>query len=338
MIATAWRPARSMRRRLPAALLATATLLAGAMSLWQAGQAHAEPQPFLTVAELRDRYAHPDDRYIEISGVRLRFRDQGEGPAIVLLHGSNSSLEKYDALATQLRSRYRLIRFDMPGMGLSEHLDPANPSAIPGDELVAALLDHLAISRAVIVGNSAGGSIACFFAARFPQRTQALVLANTPSDSLSQVRIERSPELAQQFALAAELGYRTYEYWETYLRWLAGDPARIDTPIIQRYFDMNRRHPELAAQPSWRLTTAEQETLDALHAVSVPTLLLWGTRSPVMPLGAAERIEHHLKSTHSSRLLLEDVGHYPPLEAPERFAMLLAAYIEAVLTPAANAD
>jgi len=311
--------------------LSVATL-AVLMSSASPGAAGANDSAYLDISELRERYSRDGDRYVTLADARLRFRDEGEGPVIVLLHGSNSSLEKYDGVVDSLRHRYRLIRFDMPGMGLSEHLDPVNPSATaPGDQLLAMLLDHLGIARAAVVGNSSGGSIGAFFAAHHPDRTQALILANTPSDPIGEARIKHSAQLEEQFAIAAETGMRSMEYWRVYLGWLAGDPDRIAESTVRRYFDMNRRNPAQGGAPPWRLTTAQQEMLEALREVRAPILLLWGMRSLVMPMAAAERLSLHLANASPSRLLLDDVGHYPPLEVPERFALLLAAYLESAL-------
>jgi pimeloyl-ACP methyl ester carboxylesterase len=67
-----------------------------------------------------------------------------------------------------------------------------------------------------------------------------------------------------------------------------------------------------------------------MRAVKSPTLLIWGAKDVLLPVQAGKALAGYLSGTDVSMVVMPDVGHYPPLEAPDRFAKILAAYMEAV--------
>lgn len=285
----------------------------------------------LTLAQLRALYTRPADRMFDFHGMPIRYRDEGAGRVVVLLHGSFGSLESFDPLAARLARRYRVVRFDMPGMGLSGTL-PKNgtPSTAYADEILKALLDRLQIDRAAIVGVSSGGNAGFHFAHAHPGMVEALVLANTPADPVVQARIQRSPALAAEFREAARTGLKRREYWRIYLEWLAGDAARVSPAFIDKYYDFNRRAADPNALPFQR-PNDPAPTQRALAAVIAPTLLVWGARDLVLPLPAMDTLAGYLTGTQVSQLVQPDVGHYPPLETPDRFGAITESYLEQVL-------
>jgi pimeloyl-ACP methyl ester carboxylesterase len=69
--------------------------------------------------------AHPADRYIAVGDARLRYRDEGDGPAVILVHGWTLDLEMWDPQVAALSAAFRLVRFDRRGYGLSGGLSMA---------------------------------------------------------------------------------------------------------------------------------------------------------------------------------------------------------------------
>lgn len=268
--------------------------------------------------------------------MKIRYKDEGKGPAIVLMHGSYSALDNYDALAAALSKNHRVIRFDLPGMGLSETLSADAATTTPfGDDVMKALLDKLGIDKFVLVGTSSGGSISYYFAARFPDRVTALVLCNTPADPVFNDKVPRIPELDVELKRAAQTGYRDLRYWTVYMRVLAGDPSRPSKAWIERYYDMGRRILPKKAHYFWRSTQNAQATQATIAEVKAPTLLIWGTVDNVLPLPSMDVLKGYLKNATVSEVVLTDVGHYPPFDAPNRVATLLEGYLKAI-TPAVS--
>ncbi len=129
-------------------------------------------------APLEARWAPPPSQFIDIAGLRLHLRDTGprEAPAILLLHGFASSLHAWEGWAPALEARHRVIRFDLPGFGLTGADPTGDYSDARAHALIMALMDRLGLRQADVVGSSMGGRIAWTFAAAQPARVRKLVL------------------------------------------------------------------------------------------------------------------------------------------------------------------
>jgi 3-oxoadipate enol-lactonase len=112
--------------------------------------------------------------WFEREGVRLFAVEDGEGPAIVMLHGGMASHLASLPLIAPLASRYRVIAPDVRGNGKSWSGERLSFDQLADD--VAALLDHAGVDRAVVGGVSGGSGVALRFALRHPGRTAGLVL------------------------------------------------------------------------------------------------------------------------------------------------------------------
>ena len=129
----------------------------------------------------------PAGRFVEIGGRRIHLVDRRaagrpDGPVIVVLHGAVSSLlDPLAALDGRLDAIGRVVFVDRPGHGYSDRLGKADATLVAQANVVAGVLDALAVDRAVIVGHSFGGAVAATFALRHPERTAGLVLIGAPT-------------------------------------------------------------------------------------------------------------------------------------------------------------
>jgi pimeloyl-ACP methyl ester carboxylesterase len=121
--------------------------------------------PDLAPEPLERRYALPPSRFLEVEGLRVHYRDEGDGPPLLLLHGLAANLFDWQGWAERLRHRHRVIRLDLPGHGLTGP-DLRQRYAWPETAaLVLAFLDRLGVRRASVAGSSYGGAIAWHLAA-----------------------------------------------------------------------------------------------------------------------------------------------------------------------------
>src|SRR4029079_18967607 len=113
------------------------------------------------------------DEYLEwASQPRLRYRDEGEGPAVLLVHGWLLDLTMWDALAADLASRFRVIRWDRRGFGASDGTPDLGADSKDG----VRLLEHLGIGRTAIVAWSQGCRIALNIVESALGRSTCLIL------------------------------------------------------------------------------------------------------------------------------------------------------------------
>jgi pimeloyl-ACP methyl ester carboxylesterase len=315
------------RHRLRFNVFATVVFGFTASAAWAQSDTRAD---YLSAAQLRAQYSDSHGKIAVIKGVEIYYKDEGSGPALLLVHGSNSSLRIWDTTAQRLKSRYRVIRFDVAGMGLSGRVSDNAAATVDPVDIPVGLLELLKVDKVSFIGNSSGGTLGMFLAAKRPDLVEHLILSNTPADP---VRYEHmvQPESFKQAQAAAKQagGFRTVSFWNEYLNYFNAKPERISAKKRSEYFDFNRRVPE--KHPLALIAQIGDGVLanQLMSQVKAPTLLLWGGSDPLLTIAAMKSLAKHLSQAQVSEVILPDVGHYPPLEVPERVTQLIAAYIEA---------
>ncbi len=324
--------------RMKLSLLAM-TACAALLTATQAGAAPADTAPtpptpeYLTLKQLRAEYAQAGAKYMTIQGAEVYYKDEGKGPAILLVHGSSSTLRTYDGVAEALKGRYRIIRYDIPPLGLSGPVSDAAAAAVARPEaLPEELLTRLGVKSATVVGVSSGGTMAAFLAARRPDLIERVIISNAPADPVNTAPMKLSKAMTLEQSIsgeAAEGRFKRRSFWDAFFDFFTGEPERMPAAKRDEYYDINRREPERNPRAFTAVVADNAFTRATMAKVVCPVLLVWGARDPLLPPSSADVLAGYLKNAEVSKLLLPDVGHYPPLEVPERYAQIIAAYIEA---------
>jgi pimeloyl-ACP methyl ester carboxylesterase len=290
--------------------------------------------PRLTRQDLQRLYRSPRDRVLDVDGVEVVYRDEGRGPAILLIHGSLSTMRTWDEVARQLSRRFRVVRYDVPPNGLSGPIPPAVLGKLRPSDVPARLLAHLGIEKASVVGVSSGGTTGIFFAAEHPGLVERLVVSCAPSDPVDMSKLKKSPVL-----LEAERQHGDYldfsrakpkSFYRTYVDFYSVEPGRMSDAIVQQMYDFNRRVPEPNPTALTGVVADQAKAIGAMNAVRQPVLLLWGAADPLLPPAAAHVLAGHLKNASVSMLMIPDASHYPPMEIPGRFASIVENYLTQV--------
>lgn len=288
--------------------------------------------PRLTVAQLRAKYADRQSRYMTVKGMEIHYKDEGprRAPVLLLFHGSQSSLRTWDRITVLLKKRYRIVRFDIPGYGLSSPATDEAAKTVQPVEITEGLLEGLGVKKlAAAVGVSSGGTMAMYLAAKRPELVERLILSNTPSDPVDTSHMVQTPAFLAAQDRARKTGYQDFDFWDQYLSFFAGDPARISRKTRMEYWDFNRRSPEkYPIAMVARIGDGKQAAIE-MAKIKTPTFLVWGSGDPLLPEAAVTAITRYLKNATISKVLMPDVGHYPPLEVPDRFARWIETYVEA---------
>jgi pimeloyl-ACP methyl ester carboxylesterase len=275
-------------------------------------------------------------RYIEVrSGRRVHVVEGGDGPPVVLLHGSSTSSVSLLPILERLEG-VRAIAVDRPGFGLSE------PARVPCERFrdaavafVDEVLDALALKTSALAGNSMGGTWGLWYALARPERVRRLVLLGS-APLLPGTR----PPLPLRVTAAPLLGDvlpRVVKPNRKLLVRLMASMGEKDT--IVRYPELIEslvaaaREPVAAAanlaelravlSPLGFRPTARLEP-DALRQLSVPTLLIWGDRDPVGTIEVARAIADLVPQAQLETL---PAGHVPYLGHPARVSELLSAFV-----------
>ena len=284
----------------------------------------------MTLAQLRSKYADREGHLADIGGVEIYYKDEGAGPAVLLVHGSASELDTFDGVAARLRKHYRVIRYDVPSQGLSGPVSDAAALALKPADIAERLLAKLKIDKVTAVGVSSGGTLCIYLAAQRPDLVTRLILANTPADPVDTSHMQQPADFLDAQREAREAHFQSRHFWELFLAYFAGVPDRMTPGIVDHYYDFNRRTPDHNALSLVAKVEDHNKAVQAMKQVNAPTLLIWGERDPLLVPASADVLGGYLSHAQVSKLLLPDVGHFPPLEVPERFADIVATYIEAV--------
>ena len=285
-------------------------------------------------ATLRTRYLATPGDLIDVAGATLHVRDSGprEAPPIILLHGFGASLHTWEPWARLLSDHYRIIRFDLPGSGLS----PPDPTGDYSDErsmqLLAALMDRLGIARTTLVGNSMGGRIAWSFAARHPERVERLVLispdgfASPGFEYLKKTQVPVSVKLMRYILPKPLLRMSLAPAY--------ADPHFLTDALTDRYYDLMLAPGARTAMIERMQQVVLSDPRPWLARITAPTLLLWGEQDHMIPFANAA---DYLKAIpHATLVALPGVGHLPQEEAPERSAAALRTFLESTASASAT--
>jgi pimeloyl-ACP methyl ester carboxylesterase len=268
------------------------------------------------------------------TGRRVHVVEAGDGAPVVHLHGNNTSALSHLMLLGHTTA-VRSYLVDRPGMGLSD------PSGFPRSRVrdfavrfVGDVLDALDLDDAVLVGASGGGVFATWYALEHPQRVRGLaMLGSTPTLPGGHVpppiRLMAMPVLGDVLNRTVKPGRRML------LRMMAS-VGEADT--ITRHPDLleslvagardpvavaaNRAELQALISPLGYRAAARIRPED-LRRLSVPTLMIWGDRDPVVPIEAARAAAQLIPD---ARLEVLSAGHVPQLGHPEQVAKLLTAF------------
>lgn len=259
------------------------------------------------------------------NGIHLAYEIHGDGEPLLLISGLAYGAWMWRYMIPYLAPHFRVIAFDNRGAGESDKPDgPYNAAMLAADSF--GLLDALGIARAHVLGISMGGFIAQEMALTQPARIDKLILAAThyggpdavpPPPEALKVMTDRSGDLTALLLRGFEISTAP------------GFSAR-HPEIIQELLAYRLTQPvppaQYAAQVQVGLTHNASERLS--H-VQNPTLILFGAQDNVVPPANAVLLQE--KTPHARVVILPDVGHLLPIEAPQATADAVLAFLQ---TPA----
>jgi pimeloyl-ACP methyl ester carboxylesterase len=270
----------------------------------------------------------------------------GDGPAIVCVHGLGGSALNWDIVADRLTERHHVYAVDLIGFGRT----PAagrDSTIVANRDMLLALIENHTSGTATLVGNSMGGLIAMATAAHAPQAIEALVLVDPAippprfvsvnAVTLRSIALPSLPVIGP--ALLGYMAKRTTS--EEQVRGTLGitcvDPSRVPPEYVDRAIALveERRSEPWAARSFSRaarsmllLLGSRRRMRSMVHAISCPVLVVHGEQDGLVPLDSARGLIDERPDWEM--LVLDDVGHVPPIEAPHRLADAVLGWLPAV--------
>lgn len=266
-------------------------------------------------------YTDETSGFVELDGMQVHFRRTGQGPTVLLLHGSGSSLHIFDAAVPVLAADFDVLRLDLPGFGVTGPRPDRDYSVGAYVSFLDRFADALGVERFLVAGHSFGGQIAWTYALSRPHRLTGLVLMNAtgyPDKSVPLVlRLARNPLTRP---LVRHLG--SHAATRRSLVRLAGPGSSVvDDAMVDRVHAFTSS--PAAKQALIDFAGTEQPDRSAeLADIATPTLVL---RSDLVDG------QHFGRDVPDCReVLLPGVGHLMPAEAPRAIGRAITSFVQAL--------
>lgn len=288
----------------------------------------------------------PADRFAEVDGARLRFRDEGVGPALLFVHGWALDLDMWEPQAAELCASYRILRFDRRGFGLSS----GEPSLDRDVGDIAELLDRRQIERVALIGMSQGARVALRAALADPRRVACVVLDGSPDQAgpdprtgSDEVADAGDPiplaEYRRLAALGDMEGVRRRWSRHPFAQLVTGDPTHKELlqRMIERYPGRDLLQPITPAQPAGSLVTAGSPAQPGRGPADAPAkpsglsrlagraLVVNGMRDLAARRSSGLRLTRAIPGAR--RALVPDAGHLSNLDNPRAYNAILRQFV-----------
>jgi 2-hydroxy-6-oxonona-2,4-dienedioate hydrolase len=268
-------------------------------------------------------------RFVDAAGIRTRVIEAGDGPALVLLHGTGGHAEAYLRNLRSLAVDFRVIAYDMVGHGFSAKPDRPYTLDVYADHLLA-LQEVLGTGRCHLSGESLGGWVAAWFAQAHPERVDRLVLT-TPGNVTSKpdtMRVIRDSTMRAVAQASAETV-------RTRLEWLFAPETRhlvTDELVAIRLAIYTQPGAEQAMR---NILVLQEPDVRARYAwnsawtgrIVAPTLVIWTSDDPTGTYGEGELLTGWIPG--ATLVNIAGAGHWPQWERPEEFDRLHREFLGA---------
>ena len=331
-------------------LLNAVLVLIGLAAIIAVGGYFALKRDDIPYERLESQYGSPASQYVDLpGGVRMHFRDQGQGPVLLLIHGFSASLHTWEPWVDRLATGenrlgdYRVISIDLPGHGLTRAPAGYQASIEAYRDAVQAFVAARGLTSFALAGNSMGGNVAWEYALAHPEQVNALILVDASGWQ------DTRPEAAEEPLVFRLMRNRTLgsillkldssRLVRQGLEAAFYDPALVDEAMLDRYTRMGRApgHREILLQMTLGFRARNFATAERLAPLSMPVLVMTGDTDRLVPPEHATQF--HEAIAGSQLVVLEHTGHVPQEERPDESAMAVHEFLHqaAERAPAAAA-
>ena len=274
--------------------------------------------PDKSVETLKKQYADQESEWLSLKGMNVHYKEEGNGPPLLLLHGTGASLHTWDEWTERLSNDLTIYRLDLPAFGLTGP-DPKRDYSI---ESYIDFVNEFAIAQALdtfyLAGNSLGGYIAWAYAVKHPEKVSKLILLDAAgyphegdTDALA-FKIATNPILRPLMKHITPKSFIRKNLEQVYY-----DDSKISKDLVNRYHDMALRAGNRQAFID-RVHTEHADISDRIKEIKCPTLIMWGKEDTWADVSDASKFNQDISG---SRLIFyERVGHVPMEESPEQTA------------------
>lgn len=286
--------------------------------------------------QFQEKYADADSRFFEFEGFSVHYKIFGNGgPLILFLHGSFLSMRSWRDVMVPLSKKATVMVFDRPAFGLTSRPVPSSTnnarySPEAQSDLVVQLVKEAGYEKAVLVGNSTGGTLALLTALRHPRHVQGLVLAGAMVYSgyaTSEVPVFMKPLLKTMSpAFSKLMKFLITRLYDRNIRGFWHNKALLSDEILAAFRsdlmmgDWSRAFWELF------LETHYLGLEKKLPEIKVPSLVITGEFDLTVRTEESFRLAREIPGAELE--VIPDCGHLPQEETPETFVSAVSSFVQ----------
>ncbi|MFT5277236.1 MAG: pimeloyl-ACP methyl ester carboxylesterase [Glaciecola sp.] len=286
--------------------------------------------PDKPVDELSQKWGQQPSQFLNIAGMNIHLRDEGpktDQDPIVLIHGTSASLHTWNGWVDELKQGRRVIRFDLPGFGLTGP-DPKNNYTIERYvDVVVAVLDELKVKKVVLAGNSLGGYVSWATAVLNPERVSKLVLVDSSGYPFQAKSVPLAFKLSQNPLASAVLkNILPKSLVAQSLRNVYGNPDLVSDELVDRYYDLALREGNRDALKERFKQSSPGLLINKIKTIDIPTLIIWGGKDRLILPKLGKQFEQDI--ANSQLLVFDELGHVPHEEDPQATVLAVKRFLE----------
>lgn len=278
-----------------------------------------------SVEELKAKYAQAPSQFIEVNGMNVHYRDEGnpnDSVPLVLIHGTGSSLHTFEKWVEILRGSdvfahggSRVICMDLPAFGLTGPDPQRDYSMEKYVNFVENFFAAKGIKQCMLGGNSLGGQISWQFALKNPQKVAKLILIDAAGYAMKSQKPVLAFQVARMPVIKNFMTFITpYHLARESVESVYGDKSKVTDALVTRYFELTLRAGNRQAFVDRLNMLYDTSNIPKIRTIQTPTLVLWGEKDLLIPMDNAQRFHDDLPN--DTMVILKNMGHVPMEENP----------------------
>jgi pimeloyl-ACP methyl ester carboxylesterase len=271
----------------------------------------------LPKGQVKEKYTLPNSHFINWKGNEIHYTESGSGFPVLMIHGFGGSNWDFKILDSLMNDKYKVIRIDLPGFGLSDFPEINNTEEDfikVYDEYFSFLMDTLHLDSVYVMGNSLGGMMAWNLALKYPENVKKLVLFNSAGYDMKEIMKTANAEVFRNDLVKLLLRRGIPEFLtKGGVSRVLYDKSKLSDEKVTRLNEFWNREGNLR-QIMAMASSDKYIDSKVVKNISCPTLIVWGKQDEIIHVKYAERF--HQDINNSELIMYDSCGHVPMMEKP----------------------
>lgn len=258
------------------------------------------------------------ENFVEVDGNKIRYLESGDSKKVlVLVHGLGASAERWSNVIPKFAKHYHVIVPDLIGFGYSDKpIVDYTPDFF--STFLGKFFDALGLKHPNVIGSSLGGQIAAEYASAHPNNIEKLILVS-PAGAMKQ-----STPALDAYIMAAL--YPNEQSAKNAFEMMESSGNAVDDGIVNGFIERMQLPNAKLAFMSTVLGLKNSEVITPrLHMINCPTLVIWGSKDPVIPIQHAERFVSYISNCQF--YTMDGCGHTPYVQEPDKFSSVVLDFL-----------